>query len=81
MLSPQGGGAMGGSTVDGRDGEFIRSTMEMLVRFSAEVTPRLADWEARLRDLRSRTGLIGRANAGCSCNGRAAIPRRDDGGW
>ncbi len=40
---------MGGSSVDGKDGEFIKSAMEMLVRFSVEMSPKLSEWEQRLR--------------------------------
>lgn len=40
---------MGGSSVDGKDGEFIQSAMEMLVRFSVEINPKLAEWQERLQ--------------------------------
>jgi hypothetical protein len=40
---------MGGISVDGRDGNFIRTVAEMLVRFSGEVFPKLAEWERRLK--------------------------------
>lgn len=39
----QGGGAIEGSSVDGKDREFIESAMEMLVRFSVEISPKLAE--------------------------------------
>jgi|GEM_PF-1957558 len=39
---------MEGISVDGKDGEFIKSAMEMLVRFSGEVTPQVAEWQRRL---------------------------------
>jgi hypothetical protein len=39
---------MGGSLVDGSEGEFIRSVSEMLVRFSVELSPDLKSWESRL---------------------------------
>ena len=41
---------MGECTVDGKAGEPIKSTMEMLVRFCGEVGPRLTEWEQRLRE-------------------------------
>jgi hypothetical protein len=48
----------GGGSVDGRDGEFIKSVTEMLVRFTGGVYPKLADWEGRLRsDPQSLDGL------------------------
>lgn len=40
---------MGVCTLDGKDGEAIKSTMEMLVRFCGEISPRLTEWEERLR--------------------------------
>lgn len=40
---------MGGSSVDGKDGEFIKSAMEMLVRFSVEISPKLTEWQDRLQ--------------------------------
>lgn len=40
---------MGEISVDGKNGEFIQSSMEMLLRFSAEISPRLAEWEQRLK--------------------------------
>jgi len=40
---------MGGVSVDGRDGEFINSVGEMLVRFTGGVFPKLAEWERRLK--------------------------------
>lgn len=39
---------MGECTVDGKDGQAIKTTMEMLVRFCGEVGPRLIEWEQRL---------------------------------
>jgi len=39
---------MEGISVDGKDGEFIKSAMEMVVRFSGEVTPQVAEWQRRL---------------------------------
>ena len=41
---------MGEISVDGKDGEFIKSAMEMLVRFSVEISPKLAEWEQRLTE-------------------------------
>jgi len=41
---------MGECTVDGKAGEPIKSTMEMLVRFCGEVGPRPAEWEQRLSE-------------------------------
>jgi hypothetical protein len=35
---------MEGLSVDGKDGKFIQSAMEMVVRFSVEVTPQVAEW-------------------------------------
>ena len=40
---------MGGVSVDGRDGEFIKSVPEMLVRFTGDVFPKLAEWERLLK--------------------------------
>ncbi len=40
---------MGGISVDGRDGKFIKTVAEMLIRFTGEVFPRLAEWERRLK--------------------------------
>jgi len=40
---------MGGISVDGRDGEFIKTVAEMLVRFSGDVFAKLGDWERRLK--------------------------------
>lgn len=40
---------MGGISLDGRDGEFIKSVSEMLFRFSGEVFPKLGEWERRLK--------------------------------
>jgi hypothetical protein len=40
---------MGGISVDGRDGEFIKTVAEMLIRFTGEVFPRLGEWERRLK--------------------------------
>lgn len=40
---------MGGVSVDGRDGEFIKTVAEMLVRFTGSVFPKLAEWERRLK--------------------------------
>ena len=40
---------MGGVCVDGRDGEFIKTVSEMLVRFTGDVFPKLAEWERRLK--------------------------------
>ena len=40
---------MGGVSVDGRDGEFIKAVGEMMGRFTAEVFPKLSEWEQRLR--------------------------------
>jgi len=39
---------MEGLSVDGKGGKFIKSAMEMVTRFSVEVTPQVADWEHRL---------------------------------
>lgn len=39
---------MGGNTVDGKDGEFSKSAMEMRVRFSVEISPKLTEWKRRL---------------------------------
>ena len=39
---------MGVCTVDGKDGQAIKTTMEMLVRFCGEVGPRLIEREQRL---------------------------------
>ena len=39
---------MEGLSVDGKDGKFIQSAMEMVVRFSVEVTPQVAEWQRRL---------------------------------
>jgi hypothetical protein len=39
---------MEGLSVGGKDGEFIQSAMEMVVRFSVEVTPQVAEWQRRL---------------------------------
>lgn len=41
---------MGSSSLDGKDGECIKSAMEMLVRFSVQVGPQLEEWERRLRE-------------------------------
>ena len=41
---------MGGSSVDGRDGEYIQTVAEMFGRFSGEVFPRMAEWERRLKE-------------------------------
>lgn len=41
---------MGECTVDGKEGEPIKSTTEMLVRYCGEVGPRLAEWEQRLSE-------------------------------
>ena len=41
---------MGGSSVDGKDAEFIQSVGEMFGRFSGEVVPKLLEWEQRLKD-------------------------------
>lgn len=40
---------MGSISVDGKDGELIKSAMEMLVRFSVEISPKLAEWQERLQ--------------------------------
>ena len=40
---------MGGISVDGRDGKFIKTVAEMLIRFTGEVFPRLSEWERRLK--------------------------------
>jgi hypothetical protein len=40
---------MGGISVDGRDGKYIKTVAEMLIRFTGEVFPRLAEWERRLK--------------------------------
>jgi hypothetical protein len=40
---------MGGSTVDGPNGEFIQSAGEMFGRFSGEVLPKLSAWKRRLQ--------------------------------
>ena len=40
---------MGGISVDGRDGQFIKAVSEMLGRFTCEVTPKLVDWERQLK--------------------------------
>jgi len=39
---------MGGVSVVGRDSEFIKAVGEMMGRFTAEVFPRLSEWEQRL---------------------------------
>jgi hypothetical protein len=39
---------MGGSTVDGRDDQFIKTVAEMIVRFTGEVFPKLEEWERQL---------------------------------
>jgi hypothetical protein len=39
---------MEGLSADGKDGNFIQSAMEMVVRFSVEVTPQVAEWQRRL---------------------------------
>ena len=39
---------MEGISVDGRDGQFIKTVSEMLVRFTCDVSPRLGEWEQRL---------------------------------
>jgi len=41
---------MGGSSVDGKDAEFIQSVGEMFGRFSGEVVPKMSDWEHRLNE-------------------------------
>jgi uncharacterized membrane-anchored protein YhcB (DUF1043 family) len=43
------GGVSVDVSVDGRDGEFIQTVAEMLVRFTGEVFPRLAEWERCLK--------------------------------
>lgn len=40
---------MEGLSVDGKDGKFISSAMEMVVRFSVEVTPQVEEWQNRLK--------------------------------
>ncbi|MEI6540145.1 MAG: hypothetical protein WCO86_11570 [Planctomycetota bacterium] len=40
---------MGGVSVEGRDGEFIKTVAEMLVRFTGDVFPKLGEWEGRLK--------------------------------
>ena len=39
----------GGVSVDGRDGEFIKSSAEMFGRFSGLVLPKMLEWEQRLK--------------------------------
>jgi hypothetical protein len=39
---------MGAASVDGRDGEAIKSTEAMFGRFSAEMLPQLGEWERQL---------------------------------
>jgi hypothetical protein len=39
---------MEGVSVDGRDGQLIKTVSEMLVRFTCEVSPKLGEWERRL---------------------------------
>lgn len=39
---------MGGCSVDGRDGEFFKTVAEMIVRFTVEIFPKLAEWERQL---------------------------------
>lgn len=39
---------MEGVSVDGRDGQFIKTVSEMLVRFTCDVSPKLGEWERRL---------------------------------
>ena len=41
---------MGGSSVDGKDAEFIQSVGEMFGRFFGEVVPKMREWEHRLKD-------------------------------
>jgi hypothetical protein len=41
---------MGGVSVDGREGAYIKTVAEMFGRFSGEVFPRMAEWEQRLKD-------------------------------
>jgi hypothetical protein len=64
---------MGGSTVDGKDGEFIKSPTEMLVRFSVEVTPKLAEWEARLREAPDELEAIEREVQNASLRGAGLL--------
>ena len=40
---------MGAISVKGRNGKFSQSVVEMIVRFTGEVFPKLAEWEQRLK--------------------------------
>ena len=40
---------MGTISVNGRHGKFSESVLEMIVRFTGEVFPKLAEWERRLK--------------------------------
>ncbi len=39
---------MEGISVDGRDGQFIKTVSEMLIRFTCDVSLKLGEWERRL---------------------------------
>jgi len=39
---------MRGRAVDGEDEKFIRSMMEMLLRFSVEISPKMTEWQKRM---------------------------------
>ena len=55
---------MGWVSVDGREGEFIRSFGEMLVRFSVGLSPRQEAWQRRLQADPGELELIERELAG-----------------
>ena len=40
---------MGAISVKGRNGKFSQSVVEMIVRFTGEVFPKLAEWERHLK--------------------------------
>mgnify|MGYP003382005275 CR=1 FL=1 len=49
---------MEGFSVDGQDGEFIKSAMEMLLRFTVEVTAQIDEWQRRLKQNPSELEVI-----------------------
>ena len=72
---------MGGISEDGRNGKLIQSVVEMIVCFTGEVFPKLAEWERRSE---SESPKFGHARTGSSAGiftrGRVGGCRLDRGG-
>ena len=67
---------MEGFSVSGKNGEFIKSAMEMVLRFSAEVTAQIEEWQLRLKQNPGELELIEHPGDREDLSGAGQLSRR-----